>query len=283
MSNKLSVNILPFLKINLLIFPIIASSLFYDYFNNLCLSYLCAFIHELSHIAVALLLGIKISFIEILPFGICARLKSDIISNPTHEILVALAGPFSNIIIVTALCIINKNNTYFLYCNLATAIINLIPALPLDGGRIMRASLSKKLGSVTAYNLSFKISRLFIILLISLSIYIYFTIQFNFSLILIGAFLMGNLFAEQRNISKQAMREFLHLKDKLKPDEFSRATIICASASTPARKILKLLSYNRYHIIHIIDDDMRVSKTITESELLDALMNKSIRITLSEI
>lgn len=283
MRNFLSVRVLPFLKINLLILPIIAASLIWDYFVPLAISYVCALAHELAHIAIARMSGIKVSYIELQPFGVCARLKSDIIEKPTSEILIALAGPLFSLLLASVGHFSGKASSYFVYCNFATAVVNLLPVLPLDGGRVMRAALTLKMGAVAAYNTAVKVSRIPLAVIALISIYAIITAQFNFSLILIGAFLLGNLFAEQHNISRQAVREMLHYKEKLKPAEMSRATILCADKSTPARKILPLLSYNRYHIIHITNDEMKVVKTVTEGQLLEAISKRGIRVTLGEI
>lgn len=99
MRSFLSVKILPFLKINLLILPMLAASLIWDYFVPLAVSYVCAFAHELAHIAAARMSGVKISYIELQPFGVCARLKSDIIEKPASEILIALAGPLVSLLL----------------------------------------------------------------------------------------------------------------------------------------------------------------------------------------
>ena len=289
-KSALSIKLLPFLRVNILFFPVLASSLVFGYFIPFALSYLCALLHELTHVAVAVRLGVGVAYVEIQPFGICARLKSEVIKSPPAEIAIALAGPLSNFVFAAAAYLaryalsINKQYTeYFILCNLAIAIVNLVPALPLDGGRVLRAALTIRLGALRAYNITVGFSKIPIALLAVLSIYAYLTASFNFSLILIGAFLLGNLFAEQRNISAQALRELLYYRSKLEKDELTRTTVITARGSTPARKILRRLSYSNYHIIHVVDDKLRVVKTLTEGQLLEALTERGIRVTLGEI
>lgn len=283
MKELLSVKVLPYLRINLLLFPVIAASLIWDYFGLLILSYTCALLHEMVHIWAAVKLGVGISYIELQPFGVCARLKADIIKNPLHEVIIAILGPVCSLVLCLIGYYVDVFSKHFVYCNLALAIVNLLPVLPLDGGRVLRAVLTMKMGAVSAYNTTVKISRIPIATLIALSVYGLLTAQFNFSVILIGVFLLGSLFAEQHNISRQAIRELTNYKQKLKNSELSHATVICGDARTPARKILRRLSYNRYHIIHITDDNMRVTKTLTEGQILDAINTRGIRTTLGEI
>lgn len=284
--SRFSVKLFKRIHINLLFFPLAIASILGNYYLVFFASYITALLHELSHIICAKRLKVGISYIEIQPFGICAKLKSDIIKNPFHEILIALSGPLFNITAATALCFLKQQNDlilHIIYLNISMAAINLVPALPLDGGRILRAYLTLKLGAIKAYNLSLKISRIPIVAILSLAVYSLIFRSFNFSLLMIGVFLLGNLFTEQCNITKTTLKEVLLYKEKLSDTELNKASVICASSKTPARKIFKLLSYNRYHIIHIIDDNLQITKTVTEGQIIDEIYKKGIRITLEDI
>lgn len=289
-ADILSVKLFSFLRVNILFLPIAAMSLIFGYFIPFSLSYLCALLHELTHVAAALRLGVGISHIEIQPFGICARLKAEVIKNPASEIAIALAGPAANVVLAVGAYIACRTfgadgqyYTYFIYCNAAIAAVNLIPALPLDGGRVMRAALTIHIGALRSYNITVAFSRIPIGIMIAAALYTLFTASFNFSLILIGAFLLGNLFAEQKNITRQSLRELLYYRTKLQIGELNRTTVITAHKSTPARKILKRLSYNNYHIIHVTDDNLHIVGTLTEGQLLEALTTRGIRVTLGEV
>lgn len=278
-------NLFPHFYINLLFFPILAASIAGNYYMQFFLSYFCAVIHELAHVFTAHMLGIPVAEIEIQPFGVCCRLKSEIIQSPAKEIIIALAGPVSNLLIIPVVLMLSDKFgdllCYFVTCNIAIAMINLVPALPLDGGRILRAILTLSLGSLRAYNTSVKFSKIPIILLLCAAVYGLLSSNFNFSLILIGAFLLGNLFKEQRNISLRTLREILASDSKL--SEAKHSTVITAHSSDSASQILKLLSYNKYCIVHVTDDNKNVIKTLTEGKILNALVDKGIRTTLGDI
>ena len=289
-KEPLTLKITPFFRINILFFPVLIASILGGYLPAFALSYLCALLHEVTHISVARYLGVGISHMEILPFGVCARLKCSVIKNPLHEIAVALSGPLFNIITASVtyfICLVcnldNELFSYFFYCNTAIALVNFIPALPLDGGRVLRAALTMKAGTVYAYKLTVKISRVPILMLLLLSVYLLLTRRFNFSFILIGVFLLGNLCTEQTNISKLALREMLDFEDKLKDTDMNRTTVITAHKATPARRILRHLSYSSYNIIHVVDDRLHVAKTLTEGQLIRALTQQGIRVTLDDI
>ncbi len=284
--SRFSIKLSERVRVNLLFFPLVIASILGNYYILFFLSYFTALFHELTHIIVAKKLGIKMSYIEIQPFGICARLKSDIIKNPVYEILIAVSGPLFNIIVAFVLYVLPTQNDitlYLIYSNIAMASINMIPALPLDGGRILRAYLTTRVGAVKAYNLTLKISRIPIFILLITAIYSLLSCKFNFSLIMIGVFLLGNLFTEQTNITKTTLKEMLYYKDKLTKDELNKAFVICADSKTPARKIFNELSYNKYYVVHITDKNLNIIRTVTEGQIIDAIYKKGIRITLADI
>ncbi len=241
-----SLAVYPHIKVNILFFPIVAASILGNYFGLFAASFISAILHELTHIAVAKRLGIGISYMEIMPFGVCAKLKSDIIKNPWHEILVAVCGPLSNLLICATLYLMPFEcslKNYIINCNIAMAVLNLMPCLPLDGGRCARAFLTIAFGSLTAYNITIRISRIFIAFILAISVYALLTSSFNFSLILIGCFLLGNLISEQKNISRQAFWEIMNTENKLDKNEFSGARVITAHKSTLHAKF-----FDTFHI-----------------------------------
>ena len=88
---------------------------------------ICAILHELGHLIMGIILGMKPEKLEI------------------KKILIAIAGPAINILLIiisatTKINIIAKIN--FIYANLLLAIINLVPIYPLDGGRILKGIIT---------------------------------------------------------------------------------------------------------------------------------------------
>jgi Zn-dependent protease len=141
-------------------FVVFAILLVYFGQGFLFLNYLVTiFLHEYAHALVAKKLGYKIKDIKLIPFGICLNMKSSIVS-PKDEIKIAIAGPLMNLV----LCVLSfsvwwiapavYNYTYlFCYANLVTFLFNLLPAFPLDGGRILLAVLRSKSREVNATKL----------------------------------------------------------------------------------------------------------------------------------
>lgn len=119
-----------------------------------CLFLIFITIHELSHTFIGMFCGFKPQSMEIRPFGLALNFYSFSEAKSSKKIVTYLAGPCSNFIIATILILSNLNSNlivYSIYMNLALGIFNLLPVLPLDGGKILKEILKRKCGSKQAY------------------------------------------------------------------------------------------------------------------------------------
>ena len=146
---------------------------------------ICAIIHELGHLLVGILLGMKPEKLEIIPVGIRVTFKiyiKDINSKikqtnklEIKKIFVAIAGPVVNLILIY-IAAISKTNIIskinFIYANLLLVIINLVPIYPLDGGRILKGIISIFKGKKKAEQTINKISIIIGIIISALGIWI---------------------------------------------------------------------------------------------------------------
>ncbi len=135
-------------------------------------AFVCILLHELGHALMAKRYGIQTKKITLLPIGGMASLER-IPESPKQELLVTIAGPLVNVgiamilyflIPVKELMHLNFTETFdmlssftlqnFLFylftVNIALVVFNLIPAFPMDGGRILRAVLALKMNRVKA-------------------------------------------------------------------------------------------------------------------------------------
>ncbi len=119
--------------------------------------------HELGHSVVARSLGVGIEGITLYPFGGVARMRS-LPERPRDEVLIAGAGPALSLLLATAFAVAFALTASELLLQLAAinavlGLFNLIPALPMDGGRIFRALLSKRLGFLRATRIAAIVAR----------------------------------------------------------------------------------------------------------------------------
>ncbi|MBQ2614619.1 MAG: site-2 protease family protein [Clostridia bacterium] len=275
-------------EIHLLLFPLLFAAYLGNYLLLFLISWASALLHELCHILACKGLKIPIQGMSILPFGVCSTLKNPIILQPAREIFMALAGPFCNLFLAATFYLIGEVApsellTYAVACNLSIALVNLLPCLPLDGGRILRSLLTLGSDAMTAYRISLSLSRILAVLLFAIGTLLLLTLKFQFSLLLIGAFLLGNLCLEERSLTKQMLYELLTCNQAPDRENLHTTLTFTASADLPARNLLRRLSYHRYCVIHILDENQKQIATLTQGEVLQALLRDSIRITLGEI
>ena len=120
---------------------------------------LFALIHELGHLLAGLLMGMKPEKIELMPFGVSIAFKIKVEEYnkkikkgnmlEIKKILVALAGPLTNFIIIIITSNINIElfkALIIIYTNFLIMIFNLLPIYPLDGGRILKGILHINFG-----------------------------------------------------------------------------------------------------------------------------------------
>jgi len=169
--------------------------------------FFCVILHEFGHALTARKYGIGTRSITLLPIGGVASLK-DIPENPREEFYIAIAGPLVNVVIALLLyffvpvgefvgqdpemmeeqlATIDGSNFlfYLLMVNIALVVFNMLPAFPMDGGRIFRALLSMRMGRVRATQAAsamgkfmalvfFLVGLFYSIILVVIAVFIYF-------------------------------------------------------------------------------------------------------------
>ena len=111
----------------------------------------CVLLHELGHALMARRFGIATEDITLYPIGGVARLRR-LPKAPGAELLIALAGPAVNVAILAVLWLLPRGVFVdsLIGVNAMLALFNLIPAFPMDGGRVLRALLTVPLGRLRA-------------------------------------------------------------------------------------------------------------------------------------
>jgi Zn-dependent protease/CBS domain-containing protein len=129
------------------------------------LLFLCVVLHEFGHAFAAKAFGINTPDITLLPIGGVARLER-MPEEPMQELVIAVAGPMVNVVIALGLLIaggaqafVNPSTsamegggliTQLMTINILLVLFNLLPAFPMDGGRVLRALLATRLSYARA-------------------------------------------------------------------------------------------------------------------------------------
>jgi len=139
--------------------------------------FICVVIHELAHSLVAMRMGFPVRDIVLLPLGGLAQMER-MPERPAQEFLMAIAGPLSNVAIAVLLIVaglllgidvqLRADLThlgwadalpYLIFTNIGLAVFNLVPAFPMDGGRVLRALLATVMPHARATAVAVKVGQ----------------------------------------------------------------------------------------------------------------------------
>ncbi len=183
--------------------------------------FLCVVLHELGHALTAKRFGINTKKITLLPIGGMASLDR-IPESPKQEFLVVIAGPLVNVAIALLLYFIIPVNElfhlnftetfqtlmnltlqnflfYLLIVNVGLVVFNIIPAFPMDGGRILRALLAMKMDRVKATQIASSIGQFIAVIFLLIGL------LYNPFLIFIALFIFLGAYGENQMVQHLAL------------------------------------------------------------------------------
>ncbi|MCB9283924.1 MAG: site-2 protease family protein [Lewinellaceae bacterium] len=236
----------------------------------------CVVLHEFGHALMARRFGVNTRHITLLPIGGVASIEK-IPEKPIEELWVALAGPAVNVAIAGLIALgfllsgwegnwlalaqpITAGNflSGMLLVNITLVLFNMIPAFPMDGGRVLRALLAMKMGRAVATDWAAKIGQLLAIAFVFLGF------LFNFWLIFIGLFIYLGASAEANYEATQSLLSNFRVGDVL----MHQFTILHASNSIDYAVRLLLDGQEKEFLV---EENQQIAGTITRDDLIKGL------------
>ncbi len=235
------------------------------------LLFLCVLLHEFGHAFAARAFGIRTPDITLLPIGGVARLER-MPENPRQELIVAIAGPAVNVVIALGLWIVlglpmgGKDFTEFdrgdgmavqlLQVNVMLILFNLIPAFPMDGGRILRALLGMKFSHPTATRVAARVGQVMAVLFVVAGFF------GNPFLVFIGIFVFSGAQQELNYSKMRAAATGMRVGDAMitRFQSFPDSLTVAEATEAAAR--------DSQPIFPITDDRLRVTGMVRRKDLL---------------
>jgi Zn-dependent protease/CBS domain-containing protein len=180
-------------------------------------------VHELAHALVAVRTGGKVRDITLLMFGGVTSMVEPP-HKPRHEALTAFVGPLTSVVLAailyglhlalrgTDLYTLRFALFYLAALNLFLGLFNLLPAFPMDGGRVLRGLLAPRMGMVRATQVAATLGKGFAIAFIVLSFF-----DFSIMLMLIGFFVYVGAEAEASQVIAQSVLGEVTVADLMQP------------------------------------------------------------------
>ncbi len=248
--------------------------------------------HEFAHSIVARRYGIPMKGITLFIFGGVAEMSKEP-PNPKSEFLMAIAGPISSVIAAGCFFVLaqlaEKTGwplpligvfSYLAWINLLLVAFNMVPAFPLDGGRVLRSILWGMKGNLHwATRISSAIGSGFGILLVVLGVVSFFTgnVIGGIWWFVLGMFIRG---ASQTAFQQMLLREML----KGEPvRHFMRKDAVTVPSSTTIRELVENYIYRHHFKLFPVVDDGKLTGCITLARIKEVPTHDWDRRTVGEL
>jgi len=226
-------------------------------------------IHEGFHIIASRLFGVALYAFKPSIVGIRAQLKGSY--SLKKQIAVYMAGPVGNFI--AAALLINTKGFLLNLCeaNAAIGFFNLLPLYPLDGGQIFIIISFKLLGSRRTLRVAKRLSVIIKICLLIAGI-LQMVLFINPSLLAAALFLPGEKLLEE-TIGIMRLENLLNRKQRIKKKKLYPVKAFAAMGDCSLLEVVQRLDYDCFHIIYVLNEDMKIIGRITEQDIIDAIQN----------
>jgi len=241
--------------------------------------------HELTHVFIARRMGVRVSEVELLPFGGVARMDKELTLNPRRELYVAAAGPMCNVALFLAGLAFKNYGwwsgdllVFFLRCNIMLAGFNLLPALPLDGGRIYRAYLARREGFRSATYRTALLGQVFGAVIFVLGVTGVFLHVNGLDVVFVGLFLFYAAAREKKAGSYLFIRHLAQKKEELYREGVLPARTLATLETSRLVDVVRPFVPDKFHLVVLLDKGGRFEGVIGEVEIIDALLTKGANI-----
>lgn len=239
-------------------------------------------LHELGHLAMAMRFGWTIREVKLLPFGGVLEVEEAGTVPAREEALVAIAGPLQNVFLAAAAFaagwagwVDDSWADGFAATNATIALFNLLPILPLDGGKLVQCWMSLRIPYHRTLLWSTRISLLFSAATVAGSVYpLLAGGRPDYNLLIVGSFLCASNWTYRRNVPFVFLRFLVH-RARRSEGRIGGGTLaqpIVVSEHRPPSAVVKLLMKERYHLVYVMKQG-KINRVVPEGQLIDGFLS----------
>lgn len=277
------------ISINILTVPIFIIAIISSFTAQFFITVGFIIAHELGHIAAAFISGAGIYCFRILPVGVSASIE-DYSCKKYNKLFIYWAGPSVNIIFAIAIYIlyvcqvIPIEFTVGVYINLWLAFFNLLPILPLDGGKIAMEVLADYSGLFKASKHMNIITVILSIIIIILGLIIFKNTLYNASLVIVGIYILLSKTESRKETALMNIKNLLFRRSRILKQRIYPIREIAVTMDVKLSEVVKAMDYaNMFHIVNVLDENLRIVKVISEQEILDVIMSNNLDTEIGKI
>ena len=273
--------------------PLFFLTILIMYFSNFYLKYLVIFtslaIHELAHVLTAVLQKGKFKTLRIFPVGLNAEIDTGE-TGLKAALFTDISGPLINILIFAAGFILDSyylklpdDIHFIIYVNISLGVFNMIPVIPLDGGRILQRLLESHIGFYRANKYTRRISAGILILLAVIGVFQFVGSMHNYSLVLLGGYMYYYLKHEGTEVSLMNIKNLVYKRSRFLKKGIYPGRELVVLKSIKLSEIIRNMDFDRFHLIYVLDEEMKFIKLFTEQDIIDSMVKHDSNITFDEL
>jgi stage IV sporulation protein FB len=254
------------------------------------IAFAVVFLHELAHVWMARRKNISVSDVELLPFGGMAKMSGELVVEPRKEIAVAAAGPLANLVLCAVALGLGHYGIwhdvlgpFFIQCNLLIFFFNLLPGLPLDGGRVCRAYLAQRMNLPAATYRMAACGQFWgglITILGTVGVLAQLT---GLDLVAIGLFLFYAARRQKQEAPYLYAQHMLSKNRDLQKHGILPGEIMVARGDVPVWRVTQLFVPQRYHFVYTVDEQGRHTGIVGEAEVIKAVLEEGVDVPLERV
>lgn len=263
------------IKLNLFFILFLFSSYFAGWLQQSLQLFACVLLHEAGHVLAARRLGIRVYEVELLPYGGVARMEELSKLGGAAEAVVSAAGPAVSFLLALLFKSFSGYSDIFTSAyryNLIIAVFNLIPVIPLDGGKIARNIIVFFIGYKKATRILSWAGKLAALLIAGINLYRFAYGYKSAALIITAVFIYLGTVREEKNSAFFYLFKGNSAKSQAMANGRIRKRFIKVSAVTPLKYAVNSFSPATLCCFEVLDDMGVIIRILGEDEIMDGLL-----------